>query len=248
MPGGGLVAFAVDVDTIYTSLIDGGVFRSTNNGTTWSSASNGLPSDSHASMVALAINGGNIFASTNNLNEPNPSGVFRSIDNGANWTVVNNGLSDTIVNALISYDGNLFAGTTTGVYLSTNNGDNWQNLNGEAQPQFGVYNLLVHDGYLFAADGYTELWRLPLSGLNLSGVAENKPSASTLRVFPNPATDELQILGGQTETIHLFDIMGRERMNANDDGTSTTLDVSSLEPGTYFLRIGNQSAKVEIAR
>ena len=83
-----------------------------------------------------------------------------------------------------------------------------------------------------------------------SSVTENAASISerALCVFPNPATDELQILGGQTETIHLFDIMGRERMNANDDGTSTTLDVSSLEPGTYFLRTGNQSAKVEIAR
>ena len=73
-------------------------------------------------------------------------------------------------------------------------------------------------------------------------------SKNEIHVFPNPATDELQILGGQPGTIHLFDIMGRERMNASDDGTGTTLDVSRLEPGIYFLREGNQSTKVEITR
>jgi hypothetical protein len=81
-----------------------------------------------------------------------------------------------------------------------------------------------------------------------AGVAEREPSSGGLRLFPNPATNELQVLGGPAGTARLFDLLGRELMDANDDGSGASLDVSHLEPGTYFLRLGNQSAKVEIAR
>jgi Secretion system C-terminal sorting domain len=86
-------------------------------------------------------------------------------------------------------------------------------------------------------------WVYPTSSVNVIPTASDE-----IKVFPNPATDALQILGGQVGTIHLYDLMGRERMNANDDGTGATLDVSHLESGTYFLRLGNQSTKVEISR
>jgi hypothetical protein len=71
--------------------------------------------------------------------------------------------------------------------------------------------------------------------------------SDNIRVHPNPATNQIQILGEQSGGVHLFDLMGRERMNATMDGTSATLDVSHLEAGMYFLRLGNESAKVEIA-
>jgi hypothetical protein len=79
-----------------------------------------------------------------------------------------------------------------------------------------------------------------------NGVAKNAGANSGLRIFPNPASEELQILGGQLGEVHLFDLMGRERMNTATDGTGATLDVSQLEDGIYFLRSGSESAKVEI--
>jgi hypothetical protein len=91
-------------------------------------------------------------------------------------------------------------------------------------------------------------WSFEYKVYPASSVSEVTNTGDEIKVFPNPATDEVQILGGQSGTIHLFDLMGRERMNANNDGTGTTLDVSRLESGIYFLRIGNQSTKVEIAR
>jgi N-acetylneuraminic acid mutarotase len=72
-------------------------------------------------------------------------------------------------------------------------------------------------------------------------------SRSTILLFPNPASDALQITSEQSGILHLFDLMGRERMNDVTDGTGATLDVSHLEAGMYFLRLGNESAKVEIA-
>lgn len=105
---------------------------------------------------------------------------------------------------------------------------------------------------VFHVHGYDPLvWSFEYSVAAPSSVGVVPETNINLRVFPNPVTNELQILGGQAGTIHLFDIMGRERMTATMAGEGvgpTTLDVSSLEPGIYFLRVGNQSTKVEIAR
>ena len=82
----------------------------------------------------------------------------------------------------------------------------------------------------------------------IASVAESATANPSLRIFPNPASGNLQIMGEQPGEVHLFDLMGRERMNAVSDGANTALDVSSLEHGMYFLREGSESAKVEIAR
>jgi|GEM_PF-7069381 len=73
-------------------------------------------------------------------------------------------------------------------------------------------------------------------------------SSNGIRIFPNPATNELHILSGPVGTGRLFDPLGRERAEISDDGSGATLDISHIEAGAYLLRIGNQSAKVEIAR
>ncbi|HET6400107.1 MAG TPA: T9SS type A sorting domain-containing protein [Candidatus Kapabacteria bacterium] len=108
------------------------------------------------------------------------------------------------------------------------------------------------------ADESSPLWEITLDGRIVrqltflpefpSGVELKSNSSETLRVFPNPATNALQILGGPSGTARLFDLLGRERAEARDDGAGVTMDISHIEAGAYFLRIGNQSAKVEIAR
>ena len=105
-----------------------------------------------------------------------------------------------------------------------------------------------HDLVFHSTDGQYLVWSFTYWVNPASSVREAVNSSDAIKVFPNPASGELQILSGQAGTIHLFDLMGRERMNAPDDGTGATLDVSRLESGIYFLREGNQSTKVEIAR
>jgi hypothetical protein len=90
--------------------IIGGVFVSTNNGTSWSSA--GL---STCFVLALSASGSVLFAGSN------VSGVFASTDNGAHWSAMNTNLSDPFIgtlcignNSLIG--NNLFAGTADGVW------------------------------------------------------------------------------------------------------------------------------------
>ena len=72
----------------------GGVYRSTNNGSSWTLTSNGLPFANEPGY-SLAINSsGEVFAGTN-------GGVYRSTDNGSRWTLANNGLINTSVTSSV---------------------------------------------------------------------------------------------------------------------------------------------------
>jgi hypothetical protein len=121
--------------------IGGGVFLSTNNGTSWSVASNGLP---YSYVYAVAVSDTNLFAGTET------GGVFLSTNNGTSWTAVDSGLTNPRVQAIIVSGTNLFAGTFGGgVFLSTNNGTSWTAVNNGLTNKY-VKSLAVFGMNLFA--------------------------------------------------------------------------------------------------
>jgi photosystem II stability/assembly factor-like uncharacterized protein len=222
----------------------GGIFRSNDSGAIWTPSDSGLVTGGFATFVQM---GSFLFAGDED------GSVYRSTNNGVSWTaarVLQTAFQGSTF-ALAASGSNLFAGigSDSGVYLSTDNGTTWSSV-GTGLSGTAVYALAVSGDNLFAGTEGYGIWRRPLLDFNQSSVAENTPasSATTLRVFPNPASNELQIIGSQPGEVHLFDLMGRERMNAVTDGANTMLDVSHLEAGMYFLREGNESAKVEVER
>ena len=67
-----------------------GLYLSTNNGTSWTSITTGLPGFEY--IRSADISGNTIYvgiSAADMLNE----GIFRSTDNGTNWTKVTTGLS-----------------------------------------------------------------------------------------------------------------------------------------------------------
>jgi hypothetical protein len=92
-------ALAVNGTNLFAGTYRGGVFRSTDNGTSWSEANNGL---TDSTVNAFEVWGTSVFAGTDN-------GVFLSTDNGTSWTVA--GLESTSVGVLAISGTNLFAGT-----------------------------------------------------------------------------------------------------------------------------------------
>ena len=100
-----VTSVAVLTSNLFAGTWGGGVFRSTDNGESWSSANNGLMG---TFVYALVDSGTNLFAGTNDR------GVFRSSNNGTSWTQVNSGLSDSTVMSLAVSGTNLFAGTWGG--------------------------------------------------------------------------------------------------------------------------------------
>ena len=80
----------------------GGVFRSTDGGSTWAPFSSGIPFDPQ--VYAVAAHGGNIFAGS----EP---GLYFSTITGNNWVNIGQGLPEGKIMSLYVNDSSVFVGT-----------------------------------------------------------------------------------------------------------------------------------------
>jgi hypothetical protein len=122
---GDIESFAISGTDIFLACwggggAGGGVYRSTDNGTTWTAINTGLTS---RNVSSVAVIGSNLFAGT-------IRGVFRSTNCGASWMAVNTGLTTTDIAALGVSGTNLFAGTCGGgAFVSSNDGASWTAVN-----------------------------------------------------------------------------------------------------------------------
>ena len=152
--GGTIQALAVSpAGDIYAGAENGGVFRSTDDGLTWTNSRTGL--DNTSNVMCLAIDpDGRIFAGTRGF------GVYRSVDNGATWAACNTGLTNTWPQTILaSSAGALYVGTLTGVFISLDHGDSWQSKS-SGLPS-GWINSLARNGsgHLFAGTNGSGVYR-----------------------------------------------------------------------------------------
>jgi len=113
-------------DTLYVGT-DGGVFKSTNGGGSWSAVNTGLTNLYIATLAVDPITPTILYAGT-------AAGVFKSTNYGGSWSAFNTGLPDwPRINALAidpTTPNILYVGeSSTGVYKSINGGSNWNAVN-----------------------------------------------------------------------------------------------------------------------
>ena len=148
--GGRIQSLAINNSNgyIFAGTAGGGVFRSMDNGNSWTAVNNGF---SVLVLYALVINAsGHIFAGTYD-------GVFRSTNNGDSWTEVITGLPNFLVvsSLAINSSGHIFAGVSGGVFRSTNNGDSWTAVN-NGLADFDVNTLAINaSGHIFVGTAGT---------------------------------------------------------------------------------------------
>ncbi|MEM8908833.1 MAG: T9SS type A sorting domain-containing protein, partial [Bacteroidota bacterium] len=83
---------------------------------------------------------------------------------------------------------------------------------------------------------------------------EVQPLEADLDIFPNPANDEITVVGNVKESglLELYDLHGKsllaftqiEELTSN----ALTIDVGALPEGLYFLKLGNAISKFNISR
>lgn len=125
--GGAATAIAVDPVTgsnVYAGVENQGVYRSTNNGGSWTSATTQPDNTEIRALVINPLTPTTLYTGTYG------GGVYRSTDSGDHWTACSNtGLADLNVLSLVSNStGGLYAGTENGVYSSTDC-DSWTTIN-----------------------------------------------------------------------------------------------------------------------
>ena len=102
--GGDISCFTSLGDALYVGTSSDGVYRSSDNGQSWTAVNNGLPGDPLYVSVLHAV-GSNLFAWMRS------GGIYRTTNNGQNWIRFDSGLTQLPVSSFASDGGQLFAGT-----------------------------------------------------------------------------------------------------------------------------------------
>lgn len=167
--GGSVKCFAADGTNIFAGTDVGGVFLSSDNGSSWAGVNIGLL---HCEILSMAFSGTTIFAGTGG------NGVFMSANNGANWTAANNGLPTTSsVNELAVMGTTIYAAVGgEGVFQSTDNGNTWNAIN--TGLNLNVRCLAIMDSSIFVGtttgvflfDNNSAQWNLANTGLPANDV------------------------------------------------------------------------------
>jgi photosystem II stability/assembly factor-like uncharacterized protein/pimeloyl-ACP methyl ester carboxylesterase len=174
--GGNITSFAISGDNIFAGTGGGGIYLSSNNGSSWSPVNTGL---SDWDVRTIAASGNNIFAGTGG-GAFFPGGVYLSTNNGSSWALVfsphiNPGILSLAING--NY---VFAGTTDGLYISTNNGLNWSPANTGGFSR--AYAFIVKGTNIFAgtSDG---IYLSTDNGLNWTQVNSGLPTNLFVSTF-----------------------------------------------------------------
>lgn len=141
--------------------------------------------------------------------------VFKTTDLGQNWQDITGDLPDFPVNNL-QIDPELsdtyYLATDGGVYVTTNGGENWE-LMAPGMPFAPVLDLNLHNPTrtLLAATFGRSMWRIKLAAG--TGVQQTAASSQSLKVYPNPASEEVHIVFSldaiRQVRVEIFDLKGR---------------------------------------
>ena len=183
--------------TIYAGTEGAGVWKSVNDGLTWSRYSSGLNSDS-LDVYQLYTSGGNIVAATSGglwsaPDSISPGGSWSPLAQGAETDPQHPTKLNNPVQAVISVTGAMLAGTVSeGVYRSTDDGQTWQPPapdNGMPEDGLTVWSFASIGPFVWAAtsDG---IFRSTDSGstwtLSSDGIPESAITLGIVQDSGNP--------------------------------------------------------------
>src|SRR5689334_12352731 len=125
-----------------------GVFKSLDNGQSWSSSNTPLISNLH--VLSMESDANYLYMGTLQ------SGVYRSSDNGATWEAANTGIQNQAISCVYYTDGYLFAGTImNGLFRSSDHGTTWIDVNQNAIGHSYIKSIVCQNTRLMVeADNY----------------------------------------------------------------------------------------------
>ena len=113
---------------VFLGTQDGGIFRSTDQGVSWSSLSRNLPNDSIRGIVPIDDD---VVVATG-------KGVFQWKQKQQQWVEMNEGLTSRAIQSLtVASKGVWYVGTSSGAFRSDDEGQHWKNIS----EGFGIQKL-----------------------------------------------------------------------------------------------------------
>ncbi|MDX1911080.1 MAG: T9SS type A sorting domain-containing protein [Saprospiraceae bacterium] len=248
--------FAMDIDSqrAFALHSNGTIYRSDDACETWQIHSQSLPKDSCNTWFpyeSRLIVRGNVFIA---YAEIGSTFLFMhiSLDGAQNWSSYcqEDNLSslpwgNSEIRDIALVGNKLVAATQKGIYVSENGVQDWLARN-EGLWQVNIRDLIVHDGYLWAAATNGGVWRRPVSELELHVESETRAEKENwndaLKIYPNPAAERLFVEGNkEAGAIEIRDMTGRLLVQKNINTGINPLEITSFKPGVYQLIFVGQS-------
>lgn len=126
-----VIAFhPTDQNKLYAGSPSGGFWLTEDNGATWSTTTDDMPTIGVSAIVVDYSNPACLFMGTGDRDHGDAPGmgVFKSSDGGMTWLQSNNGMGSTTVCKMIQHPLNaqiILAATTNGIFRSVDSGTNW---------------------------------------------------------------------------------------------------------------------------
>jgi photosystem II stability/assembly factor-like uncharacterized protein len=252
-----VVSLLVSGSNFFAGTRDGGAYRSTNEGGSWSPIDSGLPTSyfDGTTVAKFAIKGSTLFAIIPDTDLIH-SEVYYTTNEGQSWSKANDQPQNwNNVLGFVSNGQNLFVAADSSVYVSSDNGVNWAPNNDGFPPSNGDAGYIISmdtSGPNLVVGTYANgVWVRKLSDFPVSSVSNTANAALSpvlsLTFSENPASNAgtkivFTLPAGGIAQVMILDELGRTvRVLQNGMALSgqneLTLDPLAFESGTYFVRL-----------
>lgn len=165
--------------------------------------------------------------------------VYKTIDGGLNWYVVNHEPPSDQASIQFQDDQNGWT-VGNGMFHTSDGGETWSGVSSVAWIWLNrVFFLNNQEGWIVGQNGailHTTTGGLPVANKTLV-------SSPTFSLYPNPAENHITLqTSSPIQSIHISDALGRtvgaeNFLHLPAAATNNHLNISSLTPGIYTLRI-----------
>ena len=171
-PEGGFTGQLARIDSIiFVTTQNGGIYKSSDGGITWSPSNQGIPEDPY--VPAIKARNEKIYASVS------PGGMFVSDDLAETWTPINAGIEYALFyNFIVGESGKIYAASAFGgIYYSPDSGMTWLNksdgISSLIFKDFAFFNSRIYaaSDKLYESSNDGDSWQeIDIPGLDVNGI------------------------------------------------------------------------------